>query len=422
MSGYSRKLSILLISYDYPPMPLWGVGNHVSTLSEYLAKRCHIFIATRNVFSLPTLRRQKNRIIIRSQNIWDKHFIINKYLDTESYVDFELLMTWNMLFSKQIIRVIKKNKSLPRIVHNHNWMTFPAAKRVADYFDTPLVSSFHFIEKQYSVTGDFPTGADLKDVLKIEKNIIEFSSSIIVFSNESKKFLTSLYPQANRKTYVVPHGIDLQGIRKTKKSKKETNQKITIVFVGRLVPEKGIEYLLESTKLILSENRNCVFWVIGEGYLREELEKRYKSKDILFFGQLDRVSLYKKYRQTDILCLPTLTESFGLVTAEAMAFGLAIITTKGENVSNLIMNGETGLTVPLIKGSGGEVEINQKILIEKLRLLIKDKKLRLTLGENAQKVSQTLFDPMRMADKTLKIYQGTYKRSIGTKFSKEPEY
>lgn len=399
-----RKINVLQVSYDYPPNPFWGMGIGVRTLNKYLSDYCNVILAT--PYRSHEIQRQRNKDkikVVSSVPVWDAKLLFNELFPNDSYKDFELLSSWNLIFAKRVIEYYLSTNYSPDVVHNHSWMTFRTAKMVSQFFKVPLVESIHFFEKQYFQTGNQTTLGDIKEILNIESEISSYASRLIFFSENSRNAFLGLYPLCLRvKTVVIPHSIDLIHSAEKTRNTKLTSGKLTVLYVGRLVQEKGVKYLINAFRAISSEIKNLRLLIIGKGPIRKELELEASGLDVSFLGQIpyDKVSEY--YDTADIFCLPSLTESFGLVIAEAMSFGLPILTTSGPTVPDLIQNNIDGLTVPL-RYSNNELILDEKELTKALLRLVSDRRLRLKLGRSAEKHTKDFY-PENEAIKTHRLY------------------
>jgi glycosyltransferase involved in cell wall biosynthesis len=122
-----------------------------------------------------------------------------------------------------------------------------------------------------------------------------------------------------------------------------------ILFVGRLIRKKGVVELLEAMELV-NEKLSCRLVLAGEGPLRDHLRSLVRDKGLSaqvdFLGYLDAAGLAKAYAAADALVLPTWSEGFPTVIAEAMSVGLPIITTRIRGAADLLTEGENCLFVP----------------------------------------------------------------------------
>jgi len=125
---------------------------------------------------------------------------------------------------------------------------------------------------------------------------------------------------------------------------------VRIGFVGRLDPEKGVDYLIEAFSLVLKENTYPVTLTIaGEGgesqRLREKVNQLGLSEKVTFSGWVTDLQTWMK--DVDLLVFPSLTESFGIVILEAFSYSKPVISTDLEGPASLIEHGVNGwLTTP----------------------------------------------------------------------------
>ncbi len=103
---------------------------------------------------------------------------------------------------------------------------------------------------------------------------------------------------------------------------------VVILYVGRLVKDKGIQDLIVAGRQIIKEGVHLKILIVGEGNYRQELlDITENDSNISFCGEIPYNELYKYYLSSDIFCLPTYEDVWGLSINEAMSFGLPIITT-----------------------------------------------------------------------------------------------
>ncbi len=136
----------------------------------------------------------------------------------------------------------------------------------------------------------------------------------------------------NQKAVVIPNGIDLSEVKaKTQWSKK--NNTFRLLFLSRVHLKKGIELLIDAvTKL---NNPKIEVIIAGEGEenyitsLKQQCEKNNIEHQFKFVGGIYGVAKWEAYKQCDVFILPTYSENFGIVVAEALAVGVPVITTTG---------------------------------------------------------------------------------------------
>ena len=173
-------------------------------------------------------------------------------------------------------------------------------------------------------------------LLLYQKDAIKHSDILHATADSERQNLISL--GYNTKVAVIPNGIDLSQIQ-MKDSWKKTK---TLLFLSRIHVKKGIELLVNAVEALKTEMQDYQVLIAGEGDDRyvEELKKQVKDKQIdhiiKFVGGVYGDEKWSLYRQADVFILPTYSENFGIVVAEALACGTPVITTKGTPWPDLI--------------------------------------------------------------------------------------
>jgi glycosyltransferase involved in cell wall biosynthesis len=119
---------------------------------------------------------------------------------------------------------------------------------------------------------------------------------------------------------------------------------LVVLYVGRVAPEKNLGLAIESYRAMQRVNHAVKFVIVGDGPLRAPLQE--KHADLIFCGVHKDEELAKRYASADLFLFPSETETFGNVTLEAMASGLAVVAYNYAAARMHITNGETGLLVP----------------------------------------------------------------------------
>ncbi len=120
-----------------------------------------------------------------------------------------------------------------------------------------------------------------------------------------------------------------------------------VLFVGRLAPKKGVKYLIEAMSCVESD---AELWIVGDGQKRSELEQQASEVDIeaTFYGEVGPGDVDDFYRKATVLVLPSL-EGEGMPNAvlEAMSHGVPVVTTRSGGLPEMVVDGESGLLVPM---------------------------------------------------------------------------
>lgn len=146
---------------------------------------------------------------------------------------------------------------------------------------------------------------------------------------------------AAEKCRVVPYGVDLRRFRPVDKRRRRSGDLLNVLFAGEVGLQKGAPYLLEALRLIGPRRLS----VRLAGKVRLSGDKRDRYRDIAdFCGPIPRSHMPRMYRWADVLVLPTVSEGFGLVHAEALASGVPVVTTP--RCGSLVRDGIDGFIVP----------------------------------------------------------------------------
>ena len=201
---------------------------------------------------------------------------------------------------------------------------------------------------------------------------------------------------------VIPLPVDLEGLSAGKTETFTHEYGRFVLFVGRLVYYKGIEYLIDA----MTGVPDVSLLIVGRGRLAQDLQDRARASGagdrIHFTGKVSEEELGALYHACECLVLPSIAraEAFGSVLTEAMVCGKPVISTElGTGTSWVNRDGETGLVVP---------PQDPKALAGAIRRIVDDASLRRRLGENARSWAQQ-FDCGRIAEETLSIYQSVLR-------------
>jgi glycosyltransferase involved in cell wall biosynthesis len=158
----------------------------------------------------------------------------------------------------------------------------------------------------------------------------------------------------------IPHSVNTQIFRPTN----QKSGKYVVLYVGRLIPEKGVGYLLNLANKW--GQKDVEFWFVGDGELKEQIEIMQKKYSVRYFPYITcQENLAEIYRKADVLVLPasiTYEELFGIVLVEAMASSLPVIAANSVGPSEIIDHGVNGFLVP--KGNEKELENSLSYLLE----------------------------------------------------------
>jgi len=199
-------------------------------------------------------------------------------------------------------------------------------------------------------------------------------------SQYTSRQVNLLSPQLN--VEIIPMGVDPVSFSTEKKVTVRKTLGIDgefLLFVGRLVPEKGPLYLLKALPLVLERFPRAQLVLAGGGTQRQELERLAEDLSIThavrFLGRIPHRELACYYSAADVFVGPSLVEGLGIVFLEAAASGLPIVGSRVGGVTDILIDGITGI----------EVEpANSRQLAEAIIHLLDNSELRRTLANTAR--------------------------------------
>jgi glycosyltransferase involved in cell wall biosynthesis len=153
----------------------------------------------------------------------------------------------------------------------------------------------------------------------------------------------------------------------------------TILFIGRLVPEKGQGVLLEATAVLAERGHNVRVIIAGDGPWRDEVERHAQrlgvASQISFHGAVGQDEIHAMYASASIFCLPSFAEGVPGVLMEALAMELPVVTTRITGIAELVDDGHSGLLVSPSRSDE---------LADALERLLTDPSLRKEMGLRAR--------------------------------------
>ena len=200
--------------------------------------------------------------------------------------------------------------------------------------------------------------------------------NIFLTSAAKERFLTK-YPLSRTKNIIIPHGFS--NIRQRKKIIDRNDNFLNVVAAGRFVEKKGFEDLIEVANILKKENININIKLYGEGPLDKVFKKKLKELKLTNLSICKWASSSAEiFNGSNVFCIPSIKEPFGLIMGEAMMFGLPVISTKTDGACELFGNH------PEKKG-GIIVNVSSPDELVKAMIKLQNKKFREMISNNARK-------------------------------------
>jgi glycosyltransferase involved in cell wall biosynthesis len=273
------------------------------------------------------------------------------------------------------------------IVHVH---LFPASAFVA-LSSLFLPNNIRYIFTEHST---FNRRRTIKIFKIVDGFIYKRYSKIICSSKQVQNSLIKWIPKNKEKTEVIHNGTPIH----SKSYSHQLIKKYDILFVGRLVHQKGIRFLLEAISILQNKYKKYVkAAVVGGGPLEKELKKlceELKINDSVEFLGIRR-DIDQLMKSSKLFVLPSCWEGFGIVLIEAMKNRLPIVATNIGGIPEIITDGNEGILIP---------KANSVILAESINKVLEDEKLRSKLIQNAYRKVQKKYSIERYTISLLNLY------------------
>ena len=390
-SGYLNEgifVKVLLFSWEYPPHMFGGLGQHVFDLSRFMVQQgAEIHIITPRVENYPDYQ-EENGVHI--------HRVGSSYLEGENF------KSWTFRFNSDAIReAVNINTRIGGfdIIHAHDWLVAYAGRSVTKIFEIPLVTTIHATEHGRNLGLHNRMQLEINE---IEKNLALEADRVICCSQYMQDEITSLFGRPREDIVIIPNGVDpdiFLAIPEKPRFNISEEDKV-IIFLGRLVPEKGVWYLLNSFPQVLAEVPQARLYIGGKGPLLAEL-KRLALKlgiedKVVFTGFIYHEERNFIYHKARVAVFPSLYEPFGIVALEAMATRTPVIVGDVGGLADIVEDGVTGLKV----NASNEVE-----LVRAITRVLNDESLANNLCSNASDIIASVYNWEVIARSTIRIYE-----------------
>jgi glycosyltransferase involved in cell wall biosynthesis len=267
-----------------------------------------------------------------------------------------------LVFWRAIIETIRKID--PDLVHAQSLSS-----------GIPALISKKLLKIPYAVWGQ---GSDVYHpdwfIQLASKMIVKNADSAIALTEDMKRVMQDLY---DRNIAVVPNGFNIEDYPDEPSFEDRATHGKGILFVGRLKPVKGVQYLITSMKKVHEEMPDARLFLVGDGEERERLAALSTQLGLEKYVQFTGIVPHEKVKifmqQADVFVLPSLSEGFPNVILEAMACGLPIIASRVGGIPDILTNDTNGYLV--------EVK-DTNDLANKILLLLSDGVLRKKISDN----------------------------------------
>jgi glycosyltransferase involved in cell wall biosynthesis len=286
----------------------------------------------------------------------------------------------------------------PEVVHveSHLFLTAFQAIMKAKRLRLPCVVTVHGVFAERGRIANFAQYAYLRSLgLKILQG-----ADRVVCLTQSDAAEIEKYGCSSEKIRLVPNAVDTQLFKPCKEV--EDN---LVVWVGRFVPEKGVEYLIKATKTVSDKFSSAKFLLIGYGPLKAKIIEMAHAygligKFVTFAGPLSRGEIAQILSKATVFVFPSLKEGLPLSVLEALACGNPVVGSNIPGISDIVTHGQNGLLVS---------PRNPDALANAILTLLEDENLRRRSSQNARRLIVEKYSWNIVLNKIEEVYREAIK-------------
>ncbi|MFC4602348.1 glycosyltransferase family 4 protein [Rhodococcus kronopolitis] len=396
-------MKVLMVSWEYPPVVVGGLGRHVHHLATELVQAGHeVVVLSRRPTGTdsathPTITHVSEGVLVVAVAEDPPHFVFG-----------EDMLAWTLAMGHAMVRagvgLAKPGLGegwYPDVVHAHDWLVAHPAIALAEFFDVPLVSTLHATEAGRH--SGWISGTINRQVHSVEWWLANESDSIITCSASMEDEVTELYGPQLAPITVIRNGIDVTTWNYRDRAPRSGPARL--LYVGRLEYEKGVQDIIAALPRIRRSHPGTTLAVAGEGtqyeWLQEQARTHRVLRSVTFLGSLDHAELLGWLHGADAIVLPSRYEPFGIIALEAAASGTPLVASRAGGLGEAVVDGVTGMSFQPADVEG---------LTSAVREVLDDPAAAQTRAKAARDRLTADFDWHQVAQDTAQVYLSAKRR------------
>jgi glycosyltransferase involved in cell wall biosynthesis len=418
MSGHMTPLKVMMISSEYPPETLGGLGSHVSDLATGLERegcKVDVLAYTRND---PAREKIGGINIHRIKQGYASDVVRNA---SKEATMVEQVLEINKDFLGYALDQINRLEEQPDVIHCHDWFGFPAARELRESLKIPVVGTVHLLNHPFRRWW----GHGIEDeLIEQERRFCREVDSLITVSRSMREIVMRTHEVEGERVHAVHNGVDMKAdaelsmdeneIKTLRRRYSLPGEKI-ILFAGRFTAQKGIASLLESAAQVIEKFGKVHYLMAGapdSWPATQMMEKLFSQclslrRNVVFLGKIPRAELARLYRVADLAIVPSIYEPFGYAAIEAMIAGVPVVASNVGGLAEIIEDGETGLLVTVHESETGPHSVDVRELTEAQLKLLNDPARMKLMGARGRVRVMEEFTLEKMTARTLDVYRQT---------------
>jgi len=402
----TQQLSVMMFSWEFPPRIIGGISPHVYHLSRSLARNgVKVYVVTCDFPNAPQHEIADGVEVYR----------IDSYKNpSPDFATWVYMMNVNM--QKEAAAIVGSQAGRIDVLHAHDWLVADAGIGLKHVFRKPLFATIHSTEigRRNGIHFDYE-----KMIHETEAWLTYEAWKVVCCSNYMVSHVKWAFGTPQDKLAMIPNGVNLDDYAKLEdedltqfRSRYALPEEKIVLFVGRLVHEKGAQVLISAMPKVL-QKANAKFIIVGNGYMKDRLSDLVRNMRLthkaIFTGFVDDETLKKLQKCADVSVVPSLFEPFGIVALEAMAARSPVVVSDTGGLSEIVEHDVTGVKVYMG---------NPDSLAWGITRVLQDGGYANWIKTNAYKKVQEKYDWNKIAQQTKQAYEivlGEYSKSAWIK-------
>jgi glycogen(starch) synthase len=341
---------VLMVSWEYPPVVVGGLGRHVHALAAELAAAGHDVVV---------LSRQPGGSDAATHPTADEVLDgvrVLRVAEDPLHLEFDRdMVAWTLAMGHGMLRAALTRLLpgwTPDVVHAHDWLVAHPAIALADVLGVPLIATIHATEAgRYAGWLSSPLS---RQVHSAEWWLARRADTLITCSAAMRAEVAELFDVDPDPIVVLHNGIAPRRWRANAARVRDVRERYApgdapvLLYFGRLEYEKGVHDLIAALPRIRRAHRGTRLVVAGTGTAQDQLvaavETHRMRRSVTFTGHLPDADLAALLRAVDAVVLPSRYEPFGIVALEAAAAGAPLVASTAGGLGEVVVHGETGVS------------------------------------------------------------------------------
>jgi len=403
VSDNNSSVRVLMLSWEYPPIVVGGLGRHVHALATSLVAAGHeVTVITRHSPGAPLEEYAEGVRVVRAPEDLPRF-----PLDTHN------LLAWTMAFNHSLTRAaLRAAESADYdVIHAHDWLVAHTAVTLKEHLDLPLVGTIHATEAGRH-QGWLPEPMN-KTIHSVEYWLAAEACRVIVCSDYMRWEIDRLLDAPAERVDVVPNGVDVgvwQAPLRAVTAARATwaGDGPLLGYAGRLVYEKGVQDLVAAVPALRAAHPGLRLVIAGDGPYKPELQRTIADHGlehaVRFSGFLGAGQLPALMAATDTLVVPSIYEPFGMVALEGASAGAPLAVARTGGLAEIVEPGVTGVTFPAK---------NPEALAGSVGALLRDEPFARRVARRAKAMVSERYGWRSIAERTVEVYRRATGEAAG---------